>query len=247
MTAIFAHRGCHGVPAPRENTISAFTEARRLGADGVELDVRATADGALAIHHDRRVPGVGDVTNIAAAELPDDVPLLEDVLRVSAGLRVNVEIKGGPDEAVLVAALLVSRGTEHGSPPGGAFVSSFDRRSLAAVRDVAPGVPTGLLIDARTDPRLGLDQAIGLGCRTFHPFVSQVDAGLVDAARGSGVGLHVWTVNSDGDIAAMGTLGVEAIITDRVVAAIAILRAERGPGAGRATGPVERNGGGQSG
>ncbi len=247
MTAIFAHRGCHGVPGPRENTIAAFAEARRLGADGVELDVRATRDGALAVHHDRRVPGLGDITNVAAADLPDDVPLLDDVLTACSGLRLNVEIKGGPDEVALVAALLVARGAGPGSPPPGVFVSSFDPRSLAAVREVAPRVPAGLLVDARTDPYLGLEHAAGLGCRTFHPFVTQVGTALVGAARESGLRLHVWTVNSDADIAQMGGLGVEAIITDRVPAAVAILRGETGVAAGGTEGPRTRNGGGQSG
>ncbi|HET9425615.1 MAG TPA: glycerophosphodiester phosphodiesterase, partial [Gemmatimonadaceae bacterium] len=44
------HRG-----APRrylENTLPAFTEAVRLGADAVELDVHVTADGQVVVHHD---------------------------------------------------------------------------------------------------------------------------------------------------------------------------------------------------
>jgi len=225
VTAIFAHRGCTGVPAPGENTIAAFHAARRSGADGVELDVRATADGALAVHHDRLVPGVGDLTIIAAAALPDGVPLLGDALAACSGLWVNVEIKGGPAEAVIVARLLVEREADRRLPPAGVCVSSFDPRSVAAALDVAPGLRAGLLIDWRTDAGLALDRAAGLGCATLHPFVSQVDARLVDAARERGLGLHVWTVNSEADIAAMGAFGVEAIITDRVAAAIGVLRA----------------------
>ena len=57
MTAVFAHRGC--TEGFTENTLEAFAEARRLGADGVELDVRLTADGALAVHHDAEIPGLG--------------------------------------------------------------------------------------------------------------------------------------------------------------------------------------------
>ncbi|HTX63053.1 MAG TPA: glycerophosphodiester phosphodiesterase [Acidimicrobiales bacterium] len=231
MTAIFAHRGCHGVPTPAENTIAAFVEARRRGADGVELDVRATADAALAVVHDQRVPGVGEVTNIAASQLPESVPLLADALEACRPMRVNVEIKGGPDEAVLVAGLLVERGPGRGAPPPGVFVSSFDPGSLAALREAAPRVACGLLLDWGADARRGLDLAVDLGCKTVHPFVAQVDAGLVAGARQRGLGVHVWTVNSDEDLAAMGAHGVEAVITDRVAAAIGILRPppRRGP------------------
>ena len=42
---VLAHRGANRV-AP-ENTLEAFALAGALGADGVELDVHRTADGAL--------------------------------------------------------------------------------------------------------------------------------------------------------------------------------------------------------
>ena len=58
VTAVQAHRGS---PDPAggigENTLEAFLRALRLGADGVELDVRRTADGALAVHHDADIVG----------------------------------------------------------------------------------------------------------------------------------------------------------------------------------------------
>lgn len=230
MTAIFAHRGCHGVPAPLENSIEAFAAARDAGADGVEMDVRATADGALAVHHDRHVPGLSEMTNVFAGELPEHVPLLDAALDACSGLRVNVEIKGGPSEAVLVARLLLDRGPGGGAPPTGVFVSSFVPEALGAVHEVAPGLPSGLLVDWRTDPQAALADSLGLGCATLHPFVTQVDGTLVEAARGVGIGIHVWTVNADADLAAMAALGVDAVITDRVDAAVRIIR----NGAGRA-------------
>jgi glycerophosphoryl diester phosphodiesterase len=51
VTVVIAHRGASR--AYPENTIAAFRAAVALGADGVEFDVRATADGHLAIHHDQ--------------------------------------------------------------------------------------------------------------------------------------------------------------------------------------------------
>src|SRR5271155_1986014 len=96
MTAVFAHRGC--TQGFRENTVDAFAEARRLGADGVELDVRLTADGALAVHHDAEIPGVGTIAELEVADLPVHVPLLADVLAVCEGMVVNVEIKNAPQD-----------------------------------------------------------------------------------------------------------------------------------------------------
>ena len=50
MTLIIGHRGA-SADFP-ENTIAAFRGASDQGADGVELDVRQTCDGALVVHHD---------------------------------------------------------------------------------------------------------------------------------------------------------------------------------------------------
>ena len=254
MTAIYAHRGnTTGLPAPvgaalsgggrpeggtpaRENTLAAFAAARRAGADGVELDVRLSADGVPVIHHDRRLPDGCDIANIAWRELPGDVPTLDEALDVCGGLSVNIEIKheeGACGTAAAVAAVLAHRCDRRDRraprpttslPP--VLVSSFHERCLTALSGA--DVPLGLLVDWRTSARTGLARATALGCATLHPFVSQVDADLVTAAAGAGIGLHVWTVNADADLAAMATLGVAAVITDRVVAAVPIVRGMAG-------------------
>ena len=38
----------------RQNTVGAFAIAIEHGADGVELDVRRTRDGAMIVHHEER-------------------------------------------------------------------------------------------------------------------------------------------------------------------------------------------------
>lgn len=239
MTAIFAHRGFTGTPGdasrPVENTVEAFAAAHSAGADGVELDVRLTADAELAVRHDRQLPGVGPLTNIPARDLPPDVPLLAGALVACTPLAVNVELKHeAPDRARRLAVEVARLLSADGRPE--VFVSSFDAESLRRVRRQAPGVRTGLLVDWATDARAALRQAVSLGCSTLHPFVTQVDRDLVEAARAAGIGLHVWTVNAQDDLAEMGRLEVEAVITDRVPAALAVLRGARlrngGDGAG---------------
>src|SRR2546423_3094996 len=96
MVLILGHRGA-SAHRP-ENTLDAFLEARRLGADGVELDVRRTADDALAIHHDATLPDGRRLIDLTVAQLPGSVPLLEAALEVCEGLTVNVEIKNASQE-----------------------------------------------------------------------------------------------------------------------------------------------------
>ena len=65
---VIAHRGASAQFA--ENTLDAFLGAVDQGADGVELDVRRTADGHLAVHHDDTLAdGTGSWTT-AFADLP---------------------------------------------------------------------------------------------------------------------------------------------------------------------------------
>ncbi|MGB1561036.1 MAG: glycerophosphodiester phosphodiesterase family protein [Sinimarinibacterium flocculans] len=67
----FAHRG--GVREFPENTLYAYRESARLGADVLEMDVYATADGELVVLHDttvdRTTNGSGTVESMTLAEL----------------------------------------------------------------------------------------------------------------------------------------------------------------------------------
>ncbi|MCZ7640767.1 MAG: glycerophosphodiester phosphodiesterase family protein [Verrucomicrobia bacterium] len=68
---VIVHRGAAAF-AP-ENTLQAYASAMDHGADGVEVDVRRTADGVLVLFHDdtleRLTHGVGAVNEITAREL----------------------------------------------------------------------------------------------------------------------------------------------------------------------------------
>ncbi len=220
MTQIFAHRG-----APRsctENTVAAFVEAHRIGADGVELDVRRSADGALVVHHDAEIPGLGPVSATRVRDLPAHVPLLAQALDACQGMVVNVEIKSGGDEALprTTAAALAELGwTDR------VVVSSFDASCIEAVRSADPRLPVGWLLEWTADAADGLRLAVQRGYQGLHPFVGQVDAALVTQAHAAGMAVRVWTVNSPADLRAMVDLGVEAVVTDRPEEALAIARA----------------------
>jgi len=64
-------------------------------------------------------------------------------------------------------------------------------------------------------------EAVTDGFRAVHPFVSFVTADLVERAHDAGLAVNVWTVNSDDDLRAMVALEVDAVITDRLRAAMA--------------------------
>jgi len=128
---LVAHRG--GAALAPENTCAAFDGAVHRGADCLELDVRLTRDGEVAVFHDEetsRITGEpGTVASRTMDELrrldagftftPDggrsfpfrgagvEIPPLAEVLARHPGLRLNVEAKSA-DPALaeaLVAAI----------------------------------------------------------------------------------------------------------------------------------------------
>ena len=119
MTLVIAHRGSS--KAEPENTLAAFRRAREDGADLVELDVRLTVDGALAVVHD---PLLGDgrvVAETDSFDLPDHIPLLDAALEACAGLVVNVEIKSSPREPGFDPTAGRRTCSSRCSPPGAAW------------------------------------------------------------------------------------------------------------------------------
>jgi glycerophosphoryl diester phosphodiesterase len=221
MTDIFAHRGSCALS--RENTVAAFEAARGLGADGVELDVHRTSDGEIVVHHDATVPGLGAIARLGRSELPDWLPTLEEALDASSPLLVNVELKvsrresGDAAGALLaadVAGLLASRGDA-----AQMVVSSFSLEAVDVVHSLQPGLASALLVDSREDPMRSLKIARDHGHTAIHPYFESVGEALVDAARGAGMAVRPWTVDDPARIAALGALGVDAVITNDVTAA----------------------------
>ncbi|HWF14810.1 MAG TPA: glycerophosphodiester phosphodiesterase [Acidimicrobiales bacterium] len=229
MTSVFAHRGCS--EGRTENTLEAFAEARRRGADGVELDVRLTADGALAVHHDAELPGLGPIATLGVADLPAYVPLLADALAASDGMVVNVEIKNAPqdpgwDEGEAVAACTAAAIDEAGWTDR-VIVSSFQPATLRAVQVADGRLALGVLWGWAVELGPALVEARQAGFRAVHPFVTTVTPELVDQAHAAGLAVNVWTVNAPHDLEAMVTLGVDAVITDRIAAALAAAQLSR--------------------
>ena len=158
---VFAHRGASTV-AP-ENTLPAFEKALELGADGIELDAQATADGQLVVLHDynleRTTTGVGPLRTHTLAQLAGidagvrfdtafsgtPIPTLEQVFDlVGDGFIVNVEIKnmdwnGGREPEPL--ANLIQRRRLYDQ----VIVSSFNPIALRRMRQIDPSIPLGLL------------------------------------------------------------------------------------------------------
>lgn len=229
MTAIWAHRGASR--AERENTVAAFAAAVRLGADGVELDVRRTADGALAVHHDAALADGRRLCDLTAADLPADVPLLEAAFDACGDLVVNVEIKNlpgepdfDPDESIASA---VARWVVGGGLHERVLVSSFNRKAIDRCLAVDGSVPTAFLVTLAPDRDLAgrvVDQTRRHGHRALHPHHVGVTPHLVELCRAVGLACNTWTVDDPQRMRELADLGVDAIVTNVPDVAVEALR-----------------------
>jgi len=219
MTLVVGHRGASA--HRRENTLEAFRHAAELGADWVELDVRVTADGALAVHHDEALPDGRAVAEVRAADLPSHVPLLDAALDACGPMGVNVEVKAAPEEPVV--AVVRAWGGE-------AIVSSFDPAVVDRVRALDPGLATAqltFLLDRPVEDVLGWIRE--RGHRWWHPFAPVLDGDGIAAAAAAGLGVNTWTVDDPARIAELAAWGVAGIVTNDVPTALAALGRSSGP------------------
>ncbi len=210
---MIAHRGA-SISRP-ENTIEAFREARRLGADMVELDVRRTADGQLAVHHDPEIPGSGPLATLPARALADSIPTLDAALDACLPMAVNIEVKNAANEpdwdetravAAAVARTIVDR-----SLHGHVLVSSFDMGAIDRVRAIDPAIPTALLT---LNGDGAVDACVRHGHGAVHPFFPLATREFVADAHAHGITVNVWTVDGPDLMLELADAGVDGICTN---------------------------------
>jgi glycerophosphoryl diester phosphodiesterase len=215
---VFAHRGAS--VAERENTVAAFRAAVRMGADGVELDLRRTADGRAAVLHDPTLADGRPVAGLRLDEVPPEVPRLEEALDACAGLVVNLEVKNAPwdadfDAGEVLAELVVRTLHERGGRDR-VLVSSFGPAAVARVRALDPELPTALLTAVLSDDDVDalVADVAAAGHVALHPHHLTVTPHLVERCAEAGLAVNTWTVDEPDRIVALAELGVDAVVTN---------------------------------
>lgn len=228
---VLGHRGSSARAA--DNTVEAFEQAVADGADGVELDVRFTADHAAVLHHDPDVPEMGPLIHHDLAMLRrthPEIPTLDEALRVLGDLIIDVEIKNSPLEADFDPshdmAGVIARWVAGNDLYERVVVTSFNPETVAAVHSLDPGITTGRLVAPGFDVAAGMAAVAAAGHGWIAPFVRDVvaDAGtIVASARACGLRIAVWTVDDPADIATLAMEGVDAIVCNDPAAALRIV------------------------
>jgi glycerophosphoryl diester phosphodiesterase len=219
---VLGHRGASAHAG--DNTIEAFELALALGADGVELDVRFTANGRVVLHHDPDVGEMGplvhhDFATIRATH--PEIPSLDEALAVLGDLIVNVEIKNSPLEVDFDAehrmADVITRWVNRHDIHERVIVTSFNPGTVAAVRTTDPLIVTGLLTSPGFEWREGMPAIADAGHTWFAPHFSDVllaPAEVVTVAHDLDLRVMTWTVDDPDELITLARAGIDAIITN---------------------------------
>jgi glycerophosphoryl diester phosphodiesterase len=216
LPMIFGHRGASAIEP--ENTMRAFTQAFQDGADGIEFDVRLTADNKIVIIHDslinRTSNGFGLVKEKTYQELlefdfgvGEKIPLLEDVLKKYGNQKwLNIEIKEQGFEKQLLKMLDKLKIAKK------YVISSFKISALQKIKELNNQTPIAFLFGTGLINLAGLLSKIP--CESLHPKHTIVNRRFMDEARYYRKPVRAWTVDSKRRAWKLTKLRVEGIITN---------------------------------
>lgn len=242
-----AHRGL--ALEATENTLDAFAAAIAAGADLLETDTRATADGlALAVHDadlQRIAADPRRIDDLAAQEAGaitlhggERLAMLEDVLGTFADVPVNIDIKAPSAIGPAVAAISRTRSADR------VCIAAFDDvvgRRTAATLEAATGIRVQRSPGRRTIAAFLAARAVEAPQRVIRRLLAPYGAlqvpltyqgvpiitpANVAAAHRAGCEVHAWTVDDPQTMQDLLVMGVDGIITNRVDTLAAMLGKE---------------------
>jgi glycerophosphoryl diester phosphodiesterase len=237
---IMAHRGA-SASAP-ENTMAAFRQAIKDGADWIELDVQETADGEVVVFHDSDFMKLAnknlkiweatmadlkeiDIGSWFSPEFQSErVPTLAEVLTECRGkIQVNIELKYyGHDNQLEQRVVDIVESLNMSSSIVAMSLKIDGVRKLKSLR---PNWKVGLLMSVAAGNLQKIDADFLAVNGAFS--IDQI----VRTAHQSEKDVYVWTVNDALTMSKMMSRGVDGILTDRPALAKAVLeqRAQMSP------------------
>lgn len=239
---VVAHRGASTV-CP-ENTMPAFRRAIELGAHAIELDVQATRDGRLVVHHDltldRTTSGHGplfaaDFDEVRALDAgswfaPEfagvRVPTLDEVLALD-GVQFELELKGYGEafvDAVLAAvhrAGVLDRVEFTGADP--VLVALLRQRDPRATTGRFSAPRQAWMSDEVFEHHV-VGTATTSGAAVTHVYARDITPAIVARLRELGMQIHANDAADAAEVRGAVEAGVDRLSCDDVALAVAAAR-----------------------
>ncbi len=233
-----AHRGA-SARAP-ENTLAAVRLAAELGADGVEVDVRVTRDGKLAVIHDpdtRRVAPGEPVHTINRNHLADmqkldvgawkdkkfageKIPALGDVLAAAGPEQeIFLEFKTRESDAILAQLKTLLQPTAAaGFPAERVVVMTFDEVTLRKIKKHRPACRALLLLNKKPTTHVFGKIVSAIRAKYINGIGQNrtwaLTAEQYEELRDAGAILSVWTVDNPAEVKAWKERGFDYITSN---------------------------------
>ncbi|KAL7418541.1 hypothetical protein Q5752_006999 [Cryptotrichosporon argae] len=233
---IWGHRGASAhLP---ENTLASFRAAIAEGADGIESDVHATADGVVLMFHDptldrtttgrgliREQPWTGTIEHVRTVKEPvQPIPRFEELVDLlmeeenrHVVLNIDCKMQNDPERLFPEMARIISK---HAS-----WASSLAPRLILGLWHPLFLRPALAHLPLCTRYHIGFSSAIARtyfwdACAgfslNFAALVSPDGQRFFREAREAGKEVCVWTANEDAEMRTALRWGVRAIMTDHV-------------------------------
>lgn len=211
----FAHRGAPS-GAHGQNTLAAFEAALRDGAEGLEGDVRLTADGVPVLAHGVGLIGGRRLRSLTRAQLPSAIPSLADLWkRCGSDFALALDMSD-PDAAEAVVALA----HRHGAAPR-LWLTYWHLFTLARWRQRWPdlrlvystmfGFPDRVL-------RRTIAGATGAGVDALNLHHRLLRQRTPESVHAAGLKLFAWGLRKPAQLRRARALGVDAAFVDDVTA-----------------------------
>lgn len=216
MVKIIGHRGARGL-AP-ENTVASVQAALACGVDGIEFDMRVTADSIVVCVHDATVlDPVGNrlvVAQTTYAELKkanQELATLDELLTAIGPNTVAVaELK--PDEAIGPVAAVIRKRLATDWKDGRILLASFSQSTLRDCKAVLPDLE--MIVNERWSSVKAVWRARQLGTRRITLRSWWLWSGVIGNLNRRGYIVSTYTVNKVRRIHRWQRHGLHAVITD---------------------------------
>ena len=206
-----AHRGY--TRAFPDNTCEAFQAAIDEGFDGVELDVRETADRRFVVYHDPNLHGK-NIDRLSIGEIQGvklngkyEIPVLEKVLDICRGkAKLVIELKQISSLDSLLKIL------NKKTAPDDIIVASFKRKLVEPLRLLAPRIKTALITDRPVRDPVKLAGAAQ--CPVIIARFPSLNQKLIQKIRSGNFTLYIWGCCNPGEIRDALEYDIDGIISD---------------------------------
>ena len=234
----FAHRGV--TTDAYENTIEAFNDSYHAGVDGIECDVRYTADRAMIIYHDDSIVIGKDVKNIdelsfneinslqshRTSKTIDRVLCLNRLVQsLPENIFINIEVKSKQINSDKIEQDIINIADKY-SIGNRLMISSFNPFLLRRIKKMRKNIFTGYLIGENSRYSLFnnrfikiLRYVIGtLYCKpdAINPEINYLNSTMNKLVKRYGMALFPYTVNSNLEFDKAISMGADGFFSDNI-------------------------------